>query len=194
MPENTHRLALRVAVKLAALGSLLLFAYILFGSLRCSPQPERSLAPLQQQVQVDARHPLARIPWEGGNVLVLYRDEATLMGLSTPHPDLARPSSIEQPNDLPALRAYHPARLVLFDRGGDMNCPLEWVPAGSRQPPYQPWPGGFREICRNTWYDAAGRHFGRPGSGRDIAVPEYHWQQENLLILGIGGDNPPPQP
>lgn len=194
MPDSTRRLALRVAVKFAVLGALLLFAYVLLGSLRCSPWPEHAHPPQRQQVKVTAANPLERIRWSGGSVLVLYRDEGLLNELSKPHTMRLDPTihQAEQPVDLPALRAYDPARLVLFDRAGEMNCPLEWLPPGSRKPPIQPWPGGFREICRNGWYDAAGRPF-VPAGGRAIAVPDYHWEEGHLLILGSGGDNRPPK-
>ena len=194
MPDSTRRLALRVAVKFTVLSALLLFAYVLLGSVRCSPGPAHEHTPQQQQVTVTAANPLERIHWAGGNVLVLYRDKALLNELAKNHPmqlDSGK-AQAEQPDDLPALRAYDPARLVLFDRAGEMNCPLEWLPPGSRKPPIQPWPGGFREICRNGWYDAAGRAFA-PSGGRAIAVPDYHWGEGHLLILGSGGDNRPPK-
>jgi hypothetical protein len=182
MSEFPRRLALKVAVKAIILACLLLFAYILLGTLRCSSSPQGTAAPLQQRVELSPERPLQRIQWAGGNVLVLYRDPTLLAILA----------SQDETRDLPALRAHDPSRLVVFDRAGGMNCPLEWVPPGSRQAPHQPWPGGLREICRNNWYDAAGRNLDR--SRPDIAVPPYRWAEDNLLILGSGGDNPPPQP
>ena len=72
-----------------------------------------------------------------------------------------------------------------------MACPLEWLAPGHRLPPVQPWPGGFREICRNHWFDAAGRSLSGPRSA-DLAIPAHRWEGENLLILGESGDNRAP--
>lgn len=177
-----RRLALKVAVKTIILACLLLFAYILLGTLRCSTSPQGAPPPLQQRVELSPERPLQRIQWAGGSVLVLYRDPTLLAILASQGGD----------SGLSALRAHDPSRLVLFDRAGGMNCPLQWVAPGSRQAPRQPWPGGLREICRNNWYDAAGRNLDR--SKPDIAVPQYRWAEDNLLILGSGGDNPHPQP
>ncbi|MFU8837481.1 MAG: hypothetical protein ACNA75_04190 [Thiohalomonadaceae bacterium] len=194
MTEHPRRLLLRVATKLMAMTALLFFASILLLNLRCSGDPERPLSTQTEQIQANSHQALQRISWSEGNVLVLYRDNDLLAQLEATNPRLSDPDSqrVQQPADLPIHRARLASHLVLFDRGGEMACPLEWLPPGHRLPPHQPWPGGFREICQNTWYDAAGRAYG--SSSRNIPIPAHHWQGQDLLILGRDGDNRAPQP
>jgi ubiquinol-cytochrome c reductase iron-sulfur subunit len=195
MNETPRRLLLRVAVKLFALSGLLVVAAMLLLSVQCSPTGENTRPILHHQVQASAAQPLERIAWAGGNVLVLYRDSTLVASLETPHPELADPAShgSRQPDNLPVLRAWHEHKLVLFDRG-ETGCPLEWLPPGHRQPPFQPWQGGFRDICHNSWYDAAGRAYTGGRSAGNIPIPPHHWRGENVLILGAHGDNSPTQP
>ena len=196
MNDNPRRLLLRVATKLMAMAALLFFASILLFNLRCSGNLERPLSTQTERIQVSSSQALQRIHWSEGNVLVLYRDTDQLAQLEAANPRLRDPDSqsVQQPADLARHRAKLASHLVLFDRGGEMACPLEWMPPGHRQPPYQPWPGGFREICQNTWYDAAGRAYNGSGSARNIPIPAHHWQGQDLLILGHDGDNHTPQP
>jgi Rieske Fe-S protein len=196
MKDNPRRLLLRVATKLMAMAALLFFASILLLNLRCSGDLERPVSTQTERVQVSSSQALQRIPWSGGNVLVLYRDAEQLAQLELANPQLRDPDSqsAQQPPGLAVHRAKRASHLVLFDRGGEMACPLEWLPPDHRLPPHQPWPGGFREICQNTWYDAAGRAYGSGRSARNIPIPAHHWQGQDLLILGHDGDNRAPRP
>ena len=178
MNDPLRRLILRLIVKLLILATILLAFWVLLGSIRCSGSMPRPAETSRHTIHATAQQPLQRIPWAGGNVIVLFRDQALLEGMQH-----ARPAG-----EL-THRAKRASWLVLYDRGGDMNCPLEWHGPGDHRAPFRPWPGGFREACRNQWFDAAGRSLGRHA---DITIPPHHWQGENLLILGENGDNPAP--
>lgn len=46
--------------------------------------------------------------------------------------------------------------MVISDYDPLYGCPMNWIPAGNTQAPVQPWPGGFRAICTEHWFDNAG--------------------------------------
>ncbi len=175
--DNPRRLRLRVALKSLTLLLVLALLWVLLGSLPFPSREAGALPQTQHRVSASARQTVERIPWQAGNVLVLYRDARVLAQFDG--------------DDAATHRAQRAEYLVLYDRAGGMNCPLEWLPPDHRQAPQHPWHGGFREICQNQWYDAAGRSLGG-GSGRDIAIPPHHWLSGDLLILGENGDNPAP--
>ncbi|HEY9148707.1 MAG TPA: ubiquinol-cytochrome C reductase, iron-sulfur subunit [Gammaproteobacteria bacterium] len=192
MNDTTRRLLLRVVVKLMLLAGIAATGYILFASLDEEPQQAHTPAPLQLPLP-PVQHPtVTRHPWAGGNLLLLqYPADAPVA--YPPEARLFDPGSTQarQPAAL-ALpqRSLQRGVFLAYDRGTDMGCPLEWVAAGTRQGPIQPWPGGFRDTCRGSWYDAAGRVLRGQEAGRNLDIPPYRMLAPDLLEVGINGDNP----
>lgn len=83
------------------------------------------------------------------------------------------------------------APLIFFDRGGTLNCPLRWYPAGASDAPSQPWIGGFRDQCSNTWYEFDGRQVAGESAAPGLQSPPYYLDSGNLLHIGVNGDNAP---
>jgi ubiquinol-cytochrome c reductase iron-sulfur subunit len=136
-----------------------------------------------------------RVVWAGGNLILIRRNEALLNRLPHHNEQLLDPQSLsaDQPTTLPSPeRSLRPDIFLAFDRGTDMGCPLNWVPAGHRKAPLQPWPGGFRDNCRGSWYDAAGRVFREQEAQRNLSIPQYRIVGEDLLEVGGSGDNAAP--
>lgn len=46
--------------------------------------------------------------------------------------------------------------MVISDYDPLYGCPMNWIAAGNTEAPMQPWPGGFRAICTEHWFDNAG--------------------------------------
>lgn len=196
MADTAARLLLRVSVKLFFLLALGFSLYALFSSLindsQKHPQPDASLLHTIETIPEDQTY---RIAWNKGNLILLRRSKDTLAALHKESERLLDPLSrhANQPAQLPAAtRSVHPDLFIAFDRGTDMGCPLEWIPPGNRQPPLQPWPGGFRDSCRGSWYDAAGRVFKGQQAGRNLDIPPYRFKSKDLLEIGASGDNPTP--
>jgi ubiquinol-cytochrome c reductase iron-sulfur subunit len=194
MHDTPRRLFLRLAVKLLFLLGISAFIYILFASSgeqtrTEQPHPPTLRLPITQSGQFQ------RIPWPGGNLLLLQRSETELAQLNRHNDRLLDPDSISarQPANLPSPgRSLRPELFIAFDRGTDLGCPLQWVAAGTPPAaPLQPWPGGFRDTCSDSWYDAAGRVFKGQGATRNLDIPDYRLDGE-LLEIGTSGDNPVP--
>ncbi len=197
MHDTPKRLFLRLAVKLLFLIGIAVSLYILFASTggqtpstATLPQPLRlSLTPTQD-------NPVRHIPWQGGNLLLLQRTPTELAQLGQYDQLLLDPGSLHarQPATLSSPgRSLHPEFFLAFDRGTDLGCPLQWVAAGAagKTPPIQPWPGGFRDSCGGSWYDAAGRVFRGQSASRNLDIPDYRLEGD-LLEIGSRGDNPAP--
>ncbi|MGM0594831.1 MAG: hypothetical protein ACQETD_09865 [Pseudomonadota bacterium] len=192
MHDTPKRLALRATLKLMALIALLTTGYILIAAIGSDEPERRGPAPLRIPLEQQAQT-LQRIPWEGGNLLLLRRDAQTLKQLQTLSEHLLNPLSqrAKEPGGLsPSTRSRQPEWFLAYDRGPGTGCPLRWVPAGTTTAPIQPWPGGLRDACRPTWYDAAGRVLRGADAVRNLDIPPYHQPAADLLKVGENGDNP----
>lgn len=195
MPDPFPRLLLRVSVKLLTLVGLGFVLYALLSSVQIAPENTQTVPALQFQAESLPENQAVRIPWNRGGLILVKRSEATLAALEAGQDKLRDPLSRQarQPEGLSLPgRSVQPALFLAFDRGTDMGCPLAWVPPGNREAPEQPWHGGFRDSCRGSWYDAAGRVFKAQQAGRNLDIPPYRYRGKGLLEIGVSGDNAAP--
>ncbi len=197
MAESAIRLLLRISVKLFSLFALGFVLYGLFSSLddHSPAHPASAPPPLRHSLESVAEDQSYRIPWGMGNLILVQRSTTTLASLQQEPERLLDPLSrhTNQPiNMSPETRSVRPELFIAFDRGTYLGCPLEWIPPGKRQAWLQPWPGGFRDSCSGSWYDAAGRVFKGQQAGRNLDIPSYRFLSKDLLEIGPSGDNPTP--
>ncbi len=197
MTDTPVRLLLRVSIKLLSLFGLGAVFYTLLSSLgHDNAEQPVAAPPLLHSLEGFAEGQSYRLAWGMGNLILVRRNEETLASLQRDTERLRDPLSQQarQPGHLsPQTRSVRPDLFVAFDRGTDLGCPLKWIPPGSHEAPQQPWPGGFRDSCRGSWYDAAGRVFKGQQAGRNLDIPPYRFLNEDLLEIGSYGDNPPPE-
>lgn len=197
MPDSSRRLILRVGVKLMLLFSVASTLYVLLAGIDNQEvhTPDTAHQPLQRRLsQIPQTNP-QRLIWSGGNLILIWRDEALLNSLHLHEAQLRDPySRSDHQSHVPPspARSLKPGIFIAFDRGTDMGCPLSWIPAGHNEAPRQPWPGGFRDNCRGSWYDAAGRVFRNQEASRNLDIPQYHYLDDDLLEVGRSGDNAAP--
>lgn len=196
MTDTHTRLLLRVSVKLFFLSGLAAVLYALFSSLDSNTSaPSTAPAPLLYKLAPFAQSRSYRLAWGGGNLILVQRNEEMLASLEHGTENLLDPLSRQarQPENLPPVtRSIRPQLFIAFDRGTDLGCPLRWIPPNAPEAPQQPWPGGFRDSCRGSWYDAAGRVFKGQQAGRNLDIPPYRFLGKDLLEVGRYRDNPPP--
>jgi len=194
MVNSSRRLILRVGVKLMLLFSAIIVLFVLLSSIRNHDNENVgvTIPPIRLQLSDTLETNPRRIPWAGGNLIMVWRD-ASLLSSLTQHDSLLVephfPSVHQSTEHIEPVRATHPEIFVAFDRGTDMGCPLNWIPAGNHDAPLQPWPGGFRDNCRGSWYDAAGRVFKGQEAQRNLDIPPYRLLEGGLLEIGVSGDN-----
>jgi ubiquinol-cytochrome c reductase iron-sulfur subunit len=195
MAETSTRLVLRVGVKLMALLSIGFALYALLVSVHSDNDEAIAVQPILFHLTELPENQALRVPWAGGNLILVRRNALSLASLAADTGELLDPASGEsrQPDGLPvSTRSLRPEIFVAFDRGTDMGCPLSWLPPDSREAPLQPWHGGFRDSCRGSWYDAAGRVFKAQQAGRNLDIPPYRFRDKDLLEIGQSGDNAAP--
>ena len=196
--DPVRRRRLRVAIKFMLFGALAVSAWVLLGFFFDEPE----VRPPADVLQVDlsrieaGKHKM--INWDGRPVIVMHRTAAQLAILRDLHRQsevanqtekylLADPGSLE--SDQPAA-AQNPYRsidsrwFVALALGTDYECSLIREPAVemSTGDSDSGWPGGFRDACRGSRYDLAGRVFADQFARRNITIPDYRIEQDTLLL------------
>jgi ubiquinol-cytochrome c reductase iron-sulfur subunit len=183
MDSNEKRLLLRATLKLmTAVGVIVLAAVMVSGMFGADDSGSRDTV---QHVALGDLPPgeLREVTWRGRPVLILHRDAAMLAALagSTGLRD-AEGSWSQQPEGISAQhRSRSEQYFVAFAQGTDLNCALELLPAGG-QFRGQPWGGGFKDVCRGSRYDFAGRVFDGQEAQRNLTVPPHRIDGDTLLL------------
>lgn len=137
---------------------------------------------------------LGPIPaWRGRPIFVVRRNEEALSALSTMADRLTDPDS-EQPEQ-PAYaqneyRSRRPDILVLVGLCPHLFCsPTPHIEL--RPEPFDAdWNGGFFCPCHGSRFDLAGRVYSGSPASRNMEVPPYSYESDNVLVVGIDEENP----
>jgi ubiquinol-cytochrome c reductase iron-sulfur subunit len=124
---------------------------------------------------------------------VVRRTEEALNALTTMGDRLADPDS-EQPEQ-PAYaqneyRSRRPDVLVLVGLCPHLFCSP--TPHIELQPePFDVnWNGGFFCPCHGSRFDLAGRVYSGSPASRNMEVPPYSYERDNILVVGVDEENP----
>ncbi|MCB1672965.1 MAG: ubiquinol-cytochrome c reductase iron-sulfur subunit [Gammaproteobacteria bacterium] len=137
---------------------------------------------------------LGPIPaWRGRPIFVVKRTEEALEALPTQDDRLTDPNS-EQPEQ-PSYaqneyRSRRPEILVLVGLCPHLFCSP--TPHIELQPePFDPnWKGGFFCPCHGSRFDLAGRVYTGSPASRNMEVPPYSFEGDNVLVVGVDEENP----
>ncbi len=148
-------------------------------------------APVRVDVsRVEPGSMLGPIPaWRGRPIFVVRRTEEAMEALPTLNDRLQDPQS-EQPEQPPYARNIHRSResrpniLVLIGICPHLGCSptprLELEP----QPFDENWQGGFYCPCHGSRFDLAGRVYNNAPASRNMEVPPYRYESDNILVVG----------
>ncbi|MCK5639642.1 MAG: hypothetical protein KAJ19_02550 [Gammaproteobacteria bacterium] len=183
--NTLYRLMLKISVKLMlTLGMvflLIVFYNYLFSSQQTRQQQEILELPLENLIPGE----MHTLDWNGRQVFVFRRDTSMIKALQQPNTGLfdAHSRHSRQPqatrNQTRSIQADY---FIALDYGTDLSCPLTYIPAEARTT-VSPWWGGFRDRCRGSWYDLAGRVYKGQQAKRNLEVPVYSIKG-NVLNLG----------
>lgn len=137
---------------------------------------------------------LGPIPaWRGRPIFVVRRTEEALSALSAMADRLTDPDS-QQPEQ-PAYaqneyRSRRPEILVLVGLCPHLFCsPTPHIEL--RPEPFDAdWNGGFFCPCHGSRFDLAGRVYSGSPASRNMEVPPYSYESDNVLVVGIDEENP----
>ncbi len=136
---------------------------------------------------------LGPIPaWRGRPIFVVRRSDEALQALTTMDDRLTDPDS-EQPEQ-PAYaqneyRSRQPELLVLVGLCPHLFCSP--TPHIELQPePFDPnWNGGFFCPCHGSRFDLAGRVYSGSPASRNMEVPPYYYESDDVLVIGEDGED-----
>ncbi len=132
---------------------------------------------------------LGPIPaWRGRPIFIVKRSEDALAALNEDPDRLTDPESQdpEQPNYAQnEYRSRTPEVLVLVGLCPHLFCsPTPHVELRP-QPFDSDWRGGFFCPCHGSRFDLAGRVYSGSPASRNMQVPPYSFESDNVLIIGI---------
>jgi len=184
MNTEQRRLLLRLLVKLMLLVFVIGLLAVFVRSL-----PGHKLQDQASRVDLSPLHvgQLMHYDWNGKRVLILKRKIIDLASLQPLDSELLDPYSrhATQPDTVNnVLRSVTGDYFIALDYGTDLNCQLDYLSREQTGPEGRVWHGGFRDRCRGSWYDLAGRVYNGQRAKRNLAVPPYTIE-ENTLILGV---------
>ena len=136
---------------------------------------------------------LGPIPaWRGRPIFVVRRTDEALQALSTMGDRLTDPDS-EQPEQpgyaQNEYRSRRPDILVLVGLCPHLFCsPTPHIEI--RPEPFDAnWNGGFFCPCHGSRFDLAGRVYSGSPASRNMEVPPYSFETDNVLIIGVDEEN-----
>lgn len=132
---------------------------------------------------------LGPIPaWRGRPIFIVKRSEDALAALNEEPDRLTDPESQdpEQPNYAQnEYRSRTPEVLVLVGLCPHLFCsPTPHVELRP-QPFDSDWRGGFFCPCHGSRFDLAGRVYSGSPASRNMQVPPYSFEGDNVLVIGI---------
>lgn len=132
---------------------------------------------------------LGPIPaWRGRPIFIVKRSEDALAALNGDPDRLTDPESQdpEQPNYAQnEYRSRTPEVLVLVGLCPHLFCsPTPHVELRP-QPFDSDWRGGFFCPCHGSRFDLAGRVYSGSPASRNMQVPPYSFEGDNVLVIGI---------
>jgi len=184
IPETKRLQRLRVGVKLMLLIAFLVCVYVIFSAFRSG---DTVVVP-KDTLQVDLSRVVSGqsllVDWSGRPVLIVRRTQEQIQRLNSSALKLADVDSrrSEQPAFAQnTVRSADPQWFVAIAMGTDFSCivSLETVPqdvSGVAEL------SGLRDSCRGSYYDLAGRVFSGQFAERNLTVPTYRLNGEELQL------------
>lgn len=160
------------------------------GSWNPSAKARAAGAPVRIDIsRLQAGEMLGPIPaWRGRPIFVIRRTEEALDVLNEDPGRLTDPNSEdpEQPEYAQnEYRSRKPELLVLVGLCPHLFCsPTPHIEVRP-QPFDSEWRGGFFCPCHGSRFDLAGRVYAGSPASRNMQVPPYYYESENVLVIGL---------
>lgn len=148
-------------------------------------------------VRVDVSHIepggiLGPVPaWRGQPIYVVRRTEELIAALDEVEDELQDPESTEPEQPEYAQnqhRSRRPEILVLVGLCPHLFCAPSPVLALRPQPFDEDWKGGFFCPCHGSRFDMAGRVYEGSPASRNMQVPPYYFESDEILVIGEDGE------
>lgn len=146
-------------------------------------------APVEVDVSRLAVGERVTVTWRGQPIWLVRRSEEQLAALAGEAARLRDPNS-ENSDQQPEYarnehRSIRPEILVLVAFCTHLGCIPTFRPELQPQPFDADWKGGFYCPCHNSRFDMAGRVYGGVPAPTNLAVPPYHFADDNRIVVGV---------
>lgn len=153
-----------------------------------SAKAEAAGAPVEVDISKLETGQLLTVEWRGKPVWIFRRSPEVLANLETLNDSLRDPDSevvSQQPeyckND---TRAIRDELMVLVGICTHLGCSPTYRPELAPADLGAEWKGGFFCPCHGSRFDLAGRVFQGVPAPINLQVPPYHFQGDNLVVVG----------
>lgn len=163
------------------------------GSWNPSAKARAAGAPVRVDIsRIEEGAILGPIPaWRGRPIFVVRRTQEALTALSTLGDDVLQDPNSEQPEQpvyaQNEYRSREPEILVLVGLCPHLFCSPTPRLAIRPEPFEANWKGGFYCPCHGSKFDMAGRVYDGSPASRNMEVPPYYYETENILVIGEDG-------
>lgn len=144
-------------------------------------------APVEVDVSKIEPGQLIRIEWQGKPVWVVSRTEAALKDLAAHDDKLRDPNSQEPQQPDYAVNPERSIRPDIFVAVGictHLGCSPTYLPDSFGEL-VEGVKSGFFCPCHGSKFDMAGRVFQNVPAPLNLAIPPYHFKDENTVLVGV---------
>lgn len=156
-------------------------------SIAPSAKAEAAGAPVQIDISQLEPGQLLTVEWRGKPVWIFRRSEAVLNALPTLNDELRDPQSeqTQQPDYAKnETRSIRKEVMVMVGICTHLGCSPTYRPEIAPNDLGPEWKGGFFCPCHGSRFDLAGRVFQGVPAPTNLEVPPYHFQGDNVVIVG----------
>ena len=158
-------------------------------TLKPSARAEVAGAPVTEDISKLGVGQRIVVQWRGQPIWIIRRTPEMLASLTTVDGRLRDPKSdnIDQQPEYARneYRSIKPELLVLVGICTHLGCSPTFRPEMMPEPFDADWKGGFYCPCHNSRFDLAGRVFEGVPAPSNLAVPPYHFIDDNHIQIGV---------
>ncbi len=153
-----------------------------------SAKAEAAGAPVEVDISKLEMGQLLTVEWRGKPVWIFRRSPEVLLNLETIEEELRDPESqveSQQPEYCQnETRSIREELMVLVGICTHLGCSPTYRPDLAPSDLGPDWVGGFFCPCHGSRFDLAGRVFEGVPAPINLQVPPYHFQGDNLVVVG----------
>ncbi len=154
-----------------------------------NPSERAKAAGADVEVDISKLEPgqMMRVEWRSKPVWIVRRTKAILDALAGHEDQLRDPNSDEDQQPTFAKNRYRSLKeeyLVLVGVCTHLGCSPQHMKDGQFEEFVEGVPDGFFCPCHGSKFDMAGRVFQSVPAPLNLAVPPYHYMDDNRILLG----------
>ncbi len=158
-------------------------------TLKPSARAEVAGAPVTEDISKLQPGQRIVVQWRGQPIWIIHRTPEMLAALPSVEGHLRDPKSDNTDQQPPyarnEFRSIKPELLVLVGICTHLGCSPTFRPEMVPEPFDANWKGGFYCPCHNSRFDLAGRVFEGVPAPSNLAVPPYHFIDDNHIQIGV---------